>query len=118
MMAYTQESLVEALRDYSVAGIDFKTAIKKPIEILFLTYEQVVEMYKKDHLLIVLNSVGPTRITSRGSSIDGLSHFVLETLESQKFDFTDKDVLIIGVDGEMYACKKDIFDKTYDVVDL
>lgn len=29
---------------------------------------------------------------------------------------TDKDVLIVGVDGEIYPCKESIFNKTYDTV--
>lgn len=41
--------------------------------------------------------------------------FEVETLEGT---FTGKagDYLIIGVEGEMYPCEQEIFEKTYEVV--
>lgn len=42
--------------------------------------------------------------------------FKLKTLESQIFIAQDGDWIIKGVNGEFYACKPDIFDKTYEKV--
>jgi len=42
--------------------------------------------------------------------------YVIETLEGNhlmKFD----DMLIIGIKGEVYPCKRDIFDLTYEKVE-
>ena len=41
--------------------------------------------------------------------------FELEiTTPEGKMYATDKDMIIKGVNGEVYPCKKDIFDKTYN----
>lgn len=42
--------------------------------------------------------------------------YLIPTLEGT-MKFTPADVLITGVNGEIYPCKIDIFDKTYEPVD-
>lgn len=42
--------------------------------------------------------------------------FEVDTLEG-KMTGEAEDYLMIGVDGEKYPCKKEIFEKTYDWVD-
>ena len=42
--------------------------------------------------------------------------FYIETLETQRFVVTPGDWIITGVKGEHYACRKDIFDLTYEAV--
>lgn len=37
------------------------------------------------------------------------------TLEGDMFATVD-DVIIVGVNGEVYPCKRDIFEKTYDLI--
>ena len=37
------------------------------------------------------------------------------TREGTLFAYPDRDVIIRGVQGEIYPCKRDIFDATYDV---
>lgn len=51
-------------------------------------------------------------------------HFILnrnelsvKTMEGNSYDITSEDVIIRGVDGEYYPCKKTIFDQTYEVID-
>lgn len=39
----------------------------------------------------------------------------VKTLEGTSYDVSSADVIIRGVKGEYYPCKKDIFDATYDV---
>lgn len=43
--------------------------------------------------------------------------FEIETLESGEGTYKGKngDYIMIGVNGEMYVCDKDVFEKTYDV---
>lgn len=46
--------------------------------------------------------------------VRGLFKPVIETLEGD-LQVTDGDFIIEGVEGEHYACKPDIFEKTYEV---
>lgn len=41
----------------------------------------------------------------------------VRTLEGISYNITEEDVIIRGVNGEYYPCKKDIFEKTYDKID-
>ncbi len=40
----------------------------------------------------------------------------VKTLEGTSYDMTTDDVIIRGVKGEYYPCKKDIFNLTYDTI--
>lgn len=40
----------------------------------------------------------------------------VKTLEGTSYEISTKDVIIRGVKGEYYPCKKDIFEDTYDVL--
>lgn len=42
--------------------------------------------------------------------------FIIKTLEGNMQAFID-DYLIKGVNGELYPCKPDIFEKTYELVE-
>ena len=41
----------------------------------------------------------------------------IETREGKLYGYAGKDVIIKGVQGEIYPCKKDIFEKTYEVIE-
>ena len=89
-------------------------ARKKPIEITFLTYEQA--RYER----VAYNDMSwQNQERGNGTYIEKYhlekDHIIIETLEGT-MKMTDKDVLIIGVQGEIYPCKIDIFNKTYDVL--
>ena len=45
-----------------------------------------------------------------------LSELYVLTLEGTSYTITNSDVIIRGVQGEYYPCKKDIFEQTYDVL--
>ena len=91
-----------------------RKAIKKPIEIEYMTYE---EARKQRNHYDSLNWQGQER--GNGTYIQKYSlretHIVINTLEGN-MKMTDKDVLIIGVRGEIYPCKIDIFHETYEVI--
>ncbi|HPI53501.1 MAG TPA: hypothetical protein PLU10_02345 [Chitinophagaceae bacterium] len=60
-------------------------------------------------------------VESFGDDFD--HHFVLnrdslhvKTLEGNSYAVTSDDVIIRGIEGEYYPCKKTIFDQTYEVV--
>lgn len=42
--------------------------------------------------------------------------FQVETLEGT-FEGKQGDFLIVGIKGEMYPCRKDIFEETYDIIE-
>ena len=41
----------------------------------------------------------------------------VKTLEGTSYDVTTSDVIIRGVKGEYYPCKKDIFEETYEIIE-
>lgn len=62
-------------------------------------------------------------VTSLGDNVD--EHFdfdinemkiKVKTLEGTSYAITKDDVIIRGVSGEYYPCKKDIFERTYDII--
>ena len=41
----------------------------------------------------------------------------IETREGKLIGYKDQDLIIRGVEGELYPIKKTIFEKTYDVIE-
>lgn len=90
--------------------------IKKPVVIEAITFDEFVEYGKSN---------GAHRVNGLPCSFEYKGHFVIthetderyliQTLE-RTHNFTPLDMLITGVNGEIYPCKKDIFDKTYEPV--
>lgn len=83
---------------------------KKPIIVEAITFEELKEYAK-------VNSPAPHfTFTYAGQHIrtqkDG--NYVIPTLEGEHL-CTPLDMLIIGIKGEIYPCKKDIFAASYDV---
>ena len=46
---------------------------------------------------------------------DNGENLKVKTLEGTSYDITTSDVIIRGVKGEYYPCKKDIFEETYEI---
>ncbi len=42
--------------------------------------------------------------------------FSVKTLEGTSYSVSSDDVLIRGIKGEYYPCKKDIFEQTYETI--
>lgn len=86
-------------------------ARKKPVEIDYLPYTRQSPSELKNW------------VESFGDNFE--EHFVypnrdvniiqVKTLEGTSYDVTTDDVIIRGVKGEYYPCKKDIFYATYDI---
>lgn len=93
-------------------------AVKKPVEIDY--FPVIVTEIGGDNLELVkewVDSFGEKDWEDNFEMIDqgpdGLSLRV-KTLEGTSYDVTSRDVIIRGVKGEYYPCKKDIFEQTYN----
>ena len=85
---------------------------KKPVVIDAWPVEDLLELYS------ILGEL-PKEILDGVSNdeLDFVTDFIrVLTLEESIFATTD-DVLIMGIKGEFYPCKKDIFSKTYERVE-
>ena len=86
---------------------------KKPVTISIITFEDFVEYGRKNGS--GTNAEGyPLSFTYENHAITHETnvHYVIPTLEGH-LSFTPNDVLIKGVQGELYPCKIDIFEQTY-----
>jgi hypothetical protein len=86
---------------------------KKPVEVEAWPVAQIVESMKhyEDGLPASVRTAWKLGHVTR--VIDGLH---IQTLEGV-MDAGPDDWLIRGVQGELYPCKPDIFDQTYEVVE-
>lgn len=90
---------------------------KKPVVIEAITFDEFVA-YGKLHG----DSFGPNgmpwHFEYNGHPIthEDDDRYLIPTLEGT-MDFTPNDMLITGVNDEIYPCKTDIFEKTYDRVE-
>ena len=87
---------------------------KKPVVIEAITWQEFI-YYGATHA----TSFGPNGIPwSFNYNGHPITHerddaYVIPTLEGAHF-MTPDDMLITGVAGEIYPCKRDIFDQTYE----
>lgn len=89
---------------------------KKPVVIEAITFQELVEHGKIMGGNIV-NGM-PWSFEYKGHSIthENDELYLIPTLEGIH-NFTPQDVLITGVNGEIYPCKIEIFEKTYESVE-
>lgn len=92
-------------------------ATKKPVTIEFITFNDFVEYGKQNSTSISENGM-PWSFEYKGYPIthENDEAYVIQTLEGTLL-FTQKEVLITGVKGEIYPCRIDIFEATYDIVE-
>lgn len=85
---------------------------KKPVVIEAITFEEFVRFAKETteepHWHIPYQGVNVTQ--------ENDECYIIPTLEGNH-NFTPVDMLITGVKGEIYPCKKDIFEATYEAVE-
>jgi len=85
---------------------------KLPVVIEAITFEEFVVLAKetteKPHWSIPYKG---KNVTQENDEL-----YLIPTLEGV-YNFTPEDVLITGVKGEIYPCKKDIFEATYEIVE-
>lgn len=91
---------------------------KKPVIIQAMTWDELVQ-YGIDNGGNVVNGLPWSfKINNRAITHDcqlGYDRYFITTLEGQ-MEMTQNDMLIIGIKGEAYPCKKDIFEETYEEV--
>lgn len=89
---------------------------KKPVVIEAITFDELVEHGRANGANIV-NGM-PWAFDYKGHPVthENDNCYLIPTLEgTMRFD--RGDMLITGVNGEIYPCKPDIFAKTYEPVD-
>lgn len=91
--------------------------VKKPIVIEAITFDELVKhgiQEGEEGRANVVNGV-PWSFDYKGQPIthENDDCYIIPTLEGN-MHFNRGDMLITGVNGEIYPCKKDIFDKTYE----
>ena len=86
---------------------------KKPVVIEAITFTELVEHGVKSGANIV-NGM-PWSFEYKGHPITHENDhcYLIPTLEGTH-NLTPRDMLITGVNGEIYPCKIDIFEKTYE----
>lgn len=88
---------------------------KKPVVIEAITFDEFVE-YGKTHGANIVNGM-PWSFNYNGHPVthENDKCYLIPTLEGTH-NFTPDDMLITGVQGEIYPCKIDIFEATYERV--
>lgn len=90
---------------------------KKPVVINAITWDEFIEHGKKEVGESGLVNGMPWSFEFNGH---GVTHendkcYLIPTLEGTH-NMTPDDMLITGVKGEIYPCKIDIFEKTYEPI--
>lgn len=86
---------------------------KKPVVIEAITFDEFVE-YGKQHTDNIVDGM-PWSFEYNGWPVTHETDtcYLIPTMEGTH-NFTRDDMLITGVKGEIYPCKKDIFEQTYE----
>ena len=89
---------------------------KKPVVIEAVTFDEFVEIGRKSGANIVNGA--PWSFEYKGHAIthETDDRYLIPTLEGI-MNFNRGEMLITGVNGEIYPCKMDIFEKTYEVAE-
>jgi hypothetical protein len=91
--------------------------VKKPVVIEAMTFDELVEYGLKNTDNIVNGMPWSFSINGYPITHASDSSYLITTLEGNHL-MSDNDMLIIGIKGEIYPCKMDIFKMTYDSVDI
>jgi len=93
---------------------------KKPVVVEAMTFDEMLKYAIVGPERVVVDRGVPWSFEISGHTVTVSNKssdiYLISTLEGQ-MDMTRNDMLIIGVAGEIYPCKKEIFDKTYEVVE-
>lgn len=88
---------------------------KKPVVIEAVTFGEFVEHGKENGANIVNGMPWSFEYKGHPVTHENDECYLIPTLEGT-MQFTPQDMLITGVNGEIYPCKRDIFEQTYDKV--
>jgi hypothetical protein len=88
---------------------------KKPVVIEAITFDELVEYGKANGANIVNGMPWSFRYKGHWITHENDRCYLIPTLEGTH-NFTPNDMLITGIKGEIYPCKKDIFEASYEPV--
>jgi hypothetical protein len=88
---------------------------KKPVVIEAITFEEFIEYGKQNGGNIVNGMPWSFEYNGHPVTNENDECYLIPTLEGT-MRFTPDDMLITGVNGEIYPCKIDIFAKTYEAI--
>ncbi len=89
--------------------------IKKPIVVEAITFEELVNHGIASGAKKYNGTPWSWEYNGHAISHENDECYLITTLEGT-MQMTPNDMLITGVQGEIYPCKKDIFESTYDIV--
>lgn len=89
---------------------------KKPVVIDAMTFEEVVEYGRNNGANIVNGMPWSFQINGHAITHENDQCYLINTLEGTH-NFRPEDMLIIGIKGEIYPCKLDIFQASYEPAD-
>ena len=89
---------------------------KKPVEVEAITFAELVQHGLNQDMVNVHDGM-PWSFSYKGHAIthENDECYLIPTLEGTH-NMTPNDMIITGVQGEIYPCKLDIFEATYDAV--
>ena len=86
---------------------------KKPVVIEAMTFDELI-VYGLNNTDNIVNAMPWSfEINGRAITHENDACYIIETLEGNH-NMTPDDMLIVGVKGEIYPCKIDIFHMTYE----
>jgi hypothetical protein len=88
---------------------------KKPVVIEALTFDELVEYGKENGANIVNGMPWSFSYNGRAITHENDDCYLIDTLEGT-MRFSRGDMMIVGVKGEVYPCRMDIFEATYEPV--
>jgi hypothetical protein len=89
---------------------------KKPVVIEAITFQEFIEYGRSNGANIVGGMPWSFNYNGHPVTHENDECYLIPTLEGTH-NFTPQDMLITGVNGEIYPCKIDIFEKTYEAVE-
>lgn len=89
---------------------------KKPVVIEAIIFDELVEYGKKNGASIVNGMPWSFNYKEHPITHENDNCYLIQTLEGT-MRFERGDMLITGVKGEIYPCRRDIFEATYEAVD-
>lgn len=89
---------------------------KKPVVVEAITFDELVQHGLQNTTNIVNGMPWSFSYNGHPISHENDRCYLIPTLEGTHF-MTPDDMLITGVKGEIYPCKKDIFEATYEVAE-
>jgi len=90
---------------------------KKPVIVEAITFDELVAHGRAQRLTLAQHERIPWHFEYAGQPIthENDDCYLIPTLEGT-MKMGREDMLITGVNGEIYPCKRDIFEKTYEPV--